>query len=142
MVTQTEFDRANKRAREVHEGNPRAVSAKYDHKLHQIVISLNNGLSVMFPPHNAQGLQRARPSDLDLIEISPSGLGISFPKLNADLFIPSLLQGLLGSKNWMAANLGARGGRSRSDAKVLAARENGRLGGRPKHKKVAAVAGK
>jgi Protein of unknown function (DUF2442) len=142
MVTQTEFDRANKRAREMYEENPRAVSAKYDHKLHQIVISLNNGLSVMFPPRNAQGLQRARPSDLDLIEISPSGLGIGFPKLNADVFIPSLLQGFLGSKNWMAASLGATGGRSKSDAKAVAARENGRLGGRPKHKRVAAAAGK
>jgi len=80
-------------------------------------------------------LENAKPSQLDDIEISPSGFGIHFPKLDADLYLPALLEGFLGSKKWMAARLGAVGGRSRSAAKASASRINGMRGGRPKHKR-------
>jgi len=46
--------------------------------------------------------------------------------------LPALLEGLLGSAQWMAARLGERGGRVRTDAKAAAGRTNGRLGGRPR----------
>jgi len=39
---------------------------------------------------------------------------------------------MLGSKSWMARQLGSSGGRARSKAKTIAARENGRKGGRPR----------
>ncbi|PND66048.1 DUF2442 domain-containing protein, partial [Escherichia coli] len=42
------------------------------------------------------------------------------------------LQGVFGSKRWMARQLGAEGGRSRTAAKIAASRENGRKGGRPR----------
>jgi len=44
----------------------------------------------------------------------------------------ALLEGLLGSKRWMASRLGQMGGVSRSPAKRAAARANGKLGGRPR----------
>jgi hypothetical protein len=43
-------------------------------------------------------LEKAHPADLVDAEISPSGLGVHFPKLDADLYIPALLEGFLGSK--------------------------------------------
>jgi hypothetical protein len=76
---------------------------------------------------NTLGLLR-----LDEIEISPSGFGIHFPKLDADLYMPGLLEGFLGSKKWMASRLGQAGGQSRSRMKREASRENGKLGGRPR----------
>ena len=51
-----------------------------------------------------------------------------------DLYIPGLLQGFLGSKHWMA-ELGKRGGTASTDAKATAARQNGKLGGRPRKSK-------
>jgi hypothetical protein len=39
---------------------------------------------------------------------------------------------MLGSKRWMAAQLGASGGRTRTQAKTAASRENGKRGGRPR----------
>ena len=54
-------------------------------------------LSWRFPPHLAGGLDQAKPDDLVDIEISPSGLGLHFPKLDADLYLPALLEGALGS---------------------------------------------
>jgi len=77
-------------------------------------------------------LETAKPSQLNEIEITPSGFGIHFPKLDADLYVPGLLEGFLGSKRWMASRLGQAGGQSRSSAKRAASRANGRLGGRPK----------
>jgi len=55
------------------------------------------------------------------IEISPSGLGLHFPKLDADLYLPALLEGFMSSKEWMA-----------TPAKTAASRANGKLGGRPR----------
>ena len=72
--------------------------------------------------------------ELASIEITPSGFGLHFPKLDADLYVPAVLEGLLGSTRWMAARMGALGGKSRSEAKAAASRENGKLGGRPRIK--------
>jgi hypothetical protein len=138
MVTKAEFNLANQRAREMQETNPQAVSAKYNAEAAQVEVHFNSGLTLMFPPRIVEGLENASPSQLSQIEISPSGFGIHFPQIDADLFLPSLLEGHLGSKSWMAARLGAAGGHSRSRSKAMAARENGKLGGRPKHRKAAA----
>ena len=70
--------------------------------------------------------------DLKTIEISPSGLGLYFPRLDADVYIPALLDGVFGSANWTARQMGASGGKARSTAKATAARENGKRGGRPR----------
>ena len=110
---------------------PTAVSALYDPRQDRVVVSLNTGLELAFPPAFAEGLQDASRSDLTDIELSPSGFGIHFPKLDAHLDLPALLKGIFGSKAWMSAQLGAEGGRSRSRAKAAAARANGKRGGRP-----------
>ncbi|MEY2340815.1 DUF2442 domain-containing protein [Acidithiobacillus sp. IBUN Pt1247-S3] len=84
----------------------------------------------------AEGLENASPEDLAAIEISPSGLGLHWPKLDADLYVPGLMAGQLGSRSWMASQLGTIGGRARSPAKAISARANGRKGGRPKTKQI------
>jgi hypothetical protein len=60
----------------------------------------------------AQGQEGARPAQLANIEISPSGLGLHFPQLDADLYLPALLQGFLDSRQWMAQAMGKVGGQS------------------------------
>src|SRR5579864_3603357 len=111
---------------------PKAISARYDRKSGRIVIDLSSKLTLSFSPYDVQGLENAKLSQLDAIEISPSGFGIHVPKLDADLYVPGLLEGLLGSRKWMAARLGQAGGQSTSLAKRSASRANGKLGGRPK----------
>jgi Protein of unknown function (DUF2442) len=66
------------------------------------VIDLSSKLSVSFSPRDAQGLEHAKPSEFDKIEISPSSFGIHFPKIDADLYVPALLEGFLGSTKWTA----------------------------------------
>ena len=134
MASLKKFDLANQRGKDIQTFMPRALSARYDGKNRRIVIQLSSNLDVSFSPDNAQGLERAAPSQLEKIEISPSGLGIYFPRLDADLYLPALLEGFFGSKKWMASRLGHAGGKSRSLAKKAASRANGRLGGRPRRK--------
>lgn len=132
MATHDEFDQANARGAELRGVGATALSARYDRRISRVVISLSTGLDIAFSPHDAQGLEVAKPADLMEIEISPSGLGLYFPKLDADLYLPALLEGFLGSKAWMAARLGERGGRAATPAKTAASRANGKLGGRPR----------
>jgi len=130
------FEMANRRAQERLASVPTALEARYDHRTRRVVLRLSSKLEVAFSPRDAQGLEHATPSQLDTIEITPSGFGIHFPKLDADIYLPALLEGFLGSREWMARRLGAVGGHSRTAAKTSASRRNGRLGGRPR--KVAA----
>lgn len=132
-VTEPEFERANERTREEREAG-HALSARYNRRRHRVVVQLNTGIELTFPTAPTEGLADALPDDLAEIEVSPSGLGLHWPRLNADLYVPALLRGVLGSRSWMTAQVGAAGGKSRSPAKTGAARENGRKGGRPRRK--------
>lgn len=132
MAMNDDFNLANKRAKNLRATIPKALTAHYDRRIGRIVIRLSSGLDVAFSPHDAQGLEKAKKPQLEEIEISPSGFGIHFPKLDADLYLPALLDGFLGSRKWMAARLGAIGGKSRSEAKRFASKRNGKLGGRPR----------
>jgi hypothetical protein len=132
MAKSDEFTAASRRAAERRAKEPIAVAVGYDRRRDRVVVSLSTGLELAFPPRIAQGLEKALPSDLTDVELSPSGFGIHFPKLDAHLYLPALLRGVFGSKVWMAAQLGAAGGRARSAAKIAAARANGRRGGRPR----------
>ncbi len=109
-----------------------AVSARYDAVRDRIVVELSTGIEISISPKQAQGLESARPDELSEIEITPSGLGLHFPKIDADIYVPALLEGVLGSAKWMAGQMGRIGGAARSASKAQAARENGKRGGRPR----------
>ena len=130
-LTDADIDRAEAAMRTEMASGPRAVAARYDRRRARVVVSLDNGLELAFPPHLAEGLDPATPEALAAIEISPSGLGLHWPRLDADLYLPGLLAGVFGSPRWMAGQMGRKGGQARSDAKTAAARANGRRGGRP-----------
>lgn len=123
---------ANRRGAAKKAAFPAVVAARYDARIERIVLTLDSGLDLAFAPHLAEGFTSVRPGDLDVIEISPSGLGVHFPKIDADIYVPALIEGLLGTKRWMAAQNGKAGGKAVTEAKAAAARENGKAGGRPK----------
>ncbi len=109
---------------------PRATAARYDRRRTRLVVSLDNGLELAFPPALAEGLDKAEASELAIIEISPTGLGLHWPKLDADLYLPALMSGVFGSPSWMAGLMGRKGGLVSTAAKASAARANGQRGGR------------
>ena len=108
-----------------------AISARYDRRRSRVIVNLSTGIQIAFPTKLAEGLSGASPESLAEIEITPAGLGLHWPKLDADVYVPALLQGVLGTKSWMARQLGSKGGQAGAEAKTSASRENGRKGERP-----------
>lgn len=129
-ITEQQFEEAQARAAAIRQGG-HAVAARYDRKHGRVVVSLHNGVELAVPVELVEGLADAGPDDLADIEVTPAGLGLHWPKLDADVYVPALMQGVFGSRRWMAAQLGAVGGKASSKAKSDAARANGRKGGRP-----------
>lgn len=137
MAKRDEYERARARGQKRKTDEPFAVGVRYDRRQQRVIVQLNTGLLVLFGPEMVEGLQDAKPRDLQEIEITPSGFGLHFPRVDADVYLPGLLSGQAGSNRWMASKLGQRGGRVQSAAKAVAARANGKLGGRPRKKEAA-----
>ncbi|HXS20916.1 MAG TPA: DUF2442 domain-containing protein [Steroidobacteraceae bacterium] len=83
---------------------PRAAAARYDRKSRRILILLTNGLELSLPLKLAHGLACETAADLEDIEISPAGLALHWPKLDADLYLPALLSDVFGTREgrWSA----------------------------------------
>ncbi len=130
-LTDEQFEAAKRRGEDRLRG-PLAVAARYDAGRGRVVIALSTGVELGLAPRDVEGLAGASTEDLRAVEVNGMGLGVHFPRLDVDLYVPALLEGVLGSRHWMAARLGAAGGQARTLAKAAAARENGRRGGRPR----------
>ena len=95
------LDRAEEAARLADATEPRARSAHYDRATGNIVIHLKDGAVFSFPHHLGQGLAGAAPDDLADLEVTPFGVGLHWQALDVDLTVPSLLQGIYGTRAWM-----------------------------------------
>ena len=91
-ITDAEFAAANLRGQEVRCAFPPAAAVRYDRRIARVVVTLVSGLQIAFAARDVPGLKHARPADLVDPQISPSGLGLYFPRLDADIYLPSLLQ--------------------------------------------------
>ena len=101
-LTTEQFEAARARG-EARLRGPRAESARYDAGRGRVIVRLTTGVEVGFAPRDAEGLQYAKRDDLTVIEVDALGLGIHFPRLDADFYVPALLDRILGSKGWIAA---------------------------------------
>ena len=135
-ITREQIKAANKRGSAAIARGPVARAARSDARRALIVISLEDGCEFSFPTALAEGLTDAPRSKLKKIEISPNGLGLHWPQLDADLYVPALIEGAFGSRRWMQ-HIGELGGSARSAAKAKASREKGTRDGRPKDKEAA-----
>jgi hypothetical protein len=102
-VTQQEHDAAIRRGEESIRTQPGAIAVHFEPETRRITINLNRGFSVSFPPERAQGLANASNDELSEIEITSAGLGIYFPRLDADLSVPAIVNGRFGNDRWEAA---------------------------------------
>ena len=122
---------ARRRERRARATEARAVSARYDSHAKSLAIELTNGSSLRLPIKLIPWLRNATANQLAEVEVFPSGVALHWESLDVDLSVPGLLQEIFGTASWMR-QLASRGGRSRSAAKVSAARSNGAKGGRPR----------
>lgn len=122
---------AKERTRRLRATEPRAKSARYDRPARMLAIELTNGSSFRLPVKLIPWLRNISANQLASVEVSPSGEGLHWESLDIDLSVPGLLQEIFGTASWMR-QLASHGGRSKSPAKVRAARSNGAKGGRPR----------
>ena len=131
-LTDAEFEAAEARGRKELETEPRATTARYDRKTGRVVIDLVNGCTYAFPAKLVQDLQGASHHDLANVEVEGLGFDLHWPALDADLYVPALVAGIFGTRDWMTKELARRAGQAKSPAKAAAARANGLKGGRPR----------
>ncbi|MFV0275907.1 MAG: DUF2442 domain-containing protein [Parahaliea sp.] len=132
QLTDAEFTNAKARGQGVLETEPRARSARYNRKTGQVTVELVNGCSYIFPSHLVQDLSDATADELADVEVDGVGFNLHWPGLDVDLYVPALVAGVFGTRDWMRKALARQAGSSTSVAKAAAARENGRKGGRPR----------
>jgi hypothetical protein len=94
----SEFDAAVEHAQQRRQAEPFAITACYDRRIGRVMVRLNTNIEIAFAPHGMQGPERAKPADLREIEVSPSGYGLHFPRLDADVYLPGLLDRVFGSR--------------------------------------------
>ena len=132
QLTESEFKAAEARGKAMLETEPRAVSARYDRKTGRVTVELVNGCTYMFPTHLVQDLAEASPDDLEDVIVDGVGFNLHWPRLDADIYVPALVAGVFGTREWMRKALARQAGRTISPAKAAAARANGAKGGRPR----------
>jgi hypothetical protein len=129
-TTDEEIDAAIARANVREPFRPRAVAAAHRPSDDTIVVTFATGVQIAIPRRLLEGLQDATATQLADVEISGPGTGLHWPSLDIDHYIPGVLDGVFGTRRWMA-EIGRKGGGARSRAKARAARANGAKGGRP-----------
>ena len=106
------------------------TAARYDRTSDTIDLTLRKGVMIRLPRRQIRELANTRPSDVAKIDIQPGGDGVSFLKINVDIYVPGLLAEVLGPL--FARAMGRRSRGRASEKKAATSRMNGRKGGRPK----------
>lgn len=137
MTTDRQIDHAIAHAQRLRdEPLVKEVDYKYGPGLDLLVLKLSDGRRHLIPREDVQGLESATKEQVAHVEMLGGGTGLHWPDLNLDLYVPALLRGISGNRQWMA-KIGKRGGMATTPAKKKAARANGKLGGRPRRATVA-----
>ena len=107
------------------------VDAHYDRTSDAVFLIFRGGGSMTIPRHAIPGLERQPASVLEAMTLSPAGDALLWPAIDADVYVPGLVERAFGTRLFAAA-AGRRGGQRRTKAKMAAARRNGARGGRPR----------
>ena len=127
-----QIEAAEARGRKLLETEPRAASVRYERETGRVVVDLVNGCTYAFPAQLVQDLQGASHDELANVQADGLGFDLHWPALDVDLYVPALVSGIFGTRDWMTKELARRAGQAKSSAKAAASRANGLKGGRPR----------
>jgi hypothetical protein len=129
---EAQFDAAEARGQDLMTTAVRAAEARYDHATGRVTLELTNGCAYAFPAQLVEDLSGATDDQLADVEVDGLGFNLHWPALDADLYVPTLVSGMFGTRDWMTRELARHAGQATSPAKAAAARANGAKGGRPR----------
>ena len=135
-ITDAELEDGAARGAEIMKTEPRAETASYDPETGRMIIEMVNGCTYMFPVALAQELRDADDRALADVSVDGAGFNLHWPLIDADLYVPALVAGVFGTRDWMSKALARQAGRAKSPAKAAASRANGNKGGRPRKRGV------
>ena len=92
---------AIRRGREKLANSPKAEKVKYQAKTKRLVIDLQNGVTLFIPTRLIQIFQNADDAEIADVEIVLNGLYLRWKRLDEDLSVPNLVNGIFGTKAWM-----------------------------------------
>jgi hypothetical protein len=127
-----QIEAAEARGRKLLETEPRATSARYERSTGRVAVDLLNGCTYLFPAQLVQDLQGASPDELADVKVEGLGFDLHWPALDVDLYVPALVSGIFGTRDWMRKELARQAGQAKSTVKAAASRANGLKGGRPR----------
>lgn len=130
-VSDAEIEAAYGRHKQRLVTEPLAVAVRYHRGNDTVVVEINNGAALIIPRRLMQGLRHATADALRNGIVTGDGTTLTWPALDADFTVMSLLRGVFGGPRWMS-ELARLAGATTSPAKAAAARANGRKGGRPR----------
>jgi hypothetical protein len=73
---------------------PRAVAARYLPARDRVEIDLASGWSVQVPRSFSARLAQASPQECEQVEIVDSGLGLHWPAIDEDWYVPAVIESL------------------------------------------------
>lgn len=112
------------------------VDARYDRASNAVRLVFHGGGSMTIPRRLIPGLERQPASVLESVSVSPAGDALLWSSIDADVYVPGLVERAFGHRLFASAS-GRRGGQRSSKAKAAAARLNGAKGGRPRKQQLA-----
>jgi hypothetical protein len=87
-----------------------AMAARYDHRRGRVIVALITGVELAFRVRLVEGLADAPPESLSKIEITPTGLGLHWPRLDTDLSIAGSCMACSARKHGWRASWGRKVG--------------------------------
>ncbi|MGI9034663.1 MAG: DUF2442 domain-containing protein [Pyrinomonadaceae bacterium] len=135
-ISEAEFERQYKegvkRGKERERFEPRALSVAY--RGGKIYVQLTTGWAFSFNPRILSELENASEAKLRDIRILGAGYTLEWTKLDAHIGVGAIIIALLG-EGFLKTETARMLGKTTSERKSAAVRENGRKGGRPPKKK-------
>ncbi|MEL6902906.1 MAG: DUF2442 domain-containing protein [Cyanobacteria bacterium J06606_4] len=102
-ISTAEVEQAKARGSWSLENEHHAQSVSYAADTGLLHIQTTRGEQLSVPAALLQGVAGASNEQIANMELSPAGVGIHWPELDADLLVDSLCRGVYGSPRWMAS---------------------------------------
>ena len=117
--------------KEIDKTEPRAEKVLFDRNGKTLVIYFINGSVFSCPINLIESVSELEIEIIEQVKLTPNKKGLRWETADINLSIQGLLLGIFGTKSWMK-EIASKGGKSKSERKKAASRENGKKGGRPR----------